>query len=169
MKRLISILFCICMFLPLFGCAQEETIQKPVTFYYRRSEVAYGESDGVIATEQRESLGHEGDILYLLSQYLSGPQSGKLAQTFPDDLVIVSLHYENNLAKIIFSYHLAELSGLDLTIACACVTKTVIELTGVEAVQMSAAGELLNEYQSITMDSDCLLLLDTVHKQNNSH
>ncbi len=164
MKRMIAILLSISMILPLLGCTQEEEIQKPVTFYYRRADIAYGGSDGVVATEQRESLGHEDDIPYLMSMYLAGPQSYKLLQTFPPDLFIVSIHYVDDFAKIVFSFHLSELSGIDLTVACACITMTMIELTGVESVQISAASALLDDYQTITMDKDCLLLLDSSAK-----
>ena len=161
MKQVISMLLCMCLVLPLFGCNQAVKIEKPVTYYYRRAELTHGVNDGVIAGEQRESLGHEGDIGYLLAQYISGPHSAAFDQTFPNNLFIVSLRNSNNIISIVFSYHLAELSGIDLTIACACITKTVIEMTGVEAVQISSAGELLDDYQFITMDKDSLLLLDS--------
>ena len=160
MKRLFAVLLCICTFLSLLGCSQKEEIQKPVTFYYRRANITYEGSDGVVSTEQRESAGHEKDIPYLLGEYLDGPRSSELAQTFPDGMFVVSIQYADNMAKIIFSFHLAELRGIDLTVACACITMTVIELTGVDSVQISAAGALLDDYQSITMDRSCLFLLD---------
>ena len=161
MKRFLSVLLCLSMMLPLFGCAREEAeIQKPVTFYYRKANVSFNDAESVIAREQRESYGHEGDIPYLMGMYLKGPSSADFHKTFPADTFIVSIHYMDNLAKIVFSFHFAELSGIDLTVACACVTMTMMELTDVESVQISAAGALLDDYQSITMNKDSLLLLD---------
>lgn len=160
MKRVLCILLCVCLILPLLGCNQTVEIEKPVTYYYRRTEVSYGTSDGVIGSEQRESIGHENDMFYLLAQYVSGPHSAEFSQTFPDNLIVVSVHRSKKLVRIVFSYHFAELTGIDLTIACACITKTVMDLTGTDAVQISAAGELLDEQQTITMDRNSLLLLD---------
>lgn len=162
MKRLISILLCLSMLLPLIGCSEErETPKRPVNFYYRRADIRYGQSEGVITSEERESIGYEDDLRGLLLEYIGGPVSGDLARTFPEDTVIISFYYSDGTAKINFSHQFAQLTGIDLTIACACVTMTVIELTGIETVQISAAGALLDDYQYITMDKDCLLLLDT--------
>ena len=161
MRKLLSILLCLALLLPILGCTEENQPEKPVNFYYRRAEIAYKDDSGVIAAEQRESAGHEGDIRYLLFAYFDGPLSDQFRQVFPENLSVISLHYAENTAKITLSFHLAQLSGMDLTIACACLTMTIIELTGVESVQISAAGALLDEYQSITMDKDCFLLLDS--------
>ena len=161
MKRFLLILLSVLLLLTMFGCTQEEALEKPVNFYYRRSNIEYKQEGGVIAAEQRESLGHETDVRYLLSEYLKGPASGGLQQVFPEGMTIVSMYYEDKNIKMTFSFHLAELTGMDLTIACACLTMTVMELTGAESVQIYAAGTLLDEYQSITMDKNSLLLLDT--------
>ena len=161
MKRFLIFFLCISTLLPLLSCARQEDIQKPVTFYYRRANIAYAGSDGVVSTEQRESLGHEGNIDSLLAMYLSGPLSPELAQTFPDGTFLVSIQQSGTTAKATFSFHLASLSGIDLTVACACITMTLTELMGVETVQISAAGALLDDYQYITMDKNCLLLLDS--------
>ena len=161
MKRFLILLLCLSLLLPIFGCSQQEKApEKPVNYYYRRASIDYKNESGVIGAEQRESLGHEGQVRYLLSEYLKGPKSSEFSQIFPADLTILSIHYADTRAKITFSFQLAQLTGIDLTIACACITMTVIELTGAESVQIFAAGALLDEYQSITMDKNCLLLLD---------
>ena len=161
MRKLLSLLLCLALLLPIMGCSQEESPEKPVNFYYRRAEIGYTDDMGVISREQRESAGYEEDVRQLLSVYFDGPVSTELQQLFPEDLAVISLHYAGNTAKITLSYHLGQLHGIDLTVACACLTMTVIELTGVDSVQIFAAGTLLDEYQSITMDKDCFLLLDT--------
>ena len=161
MKRLIAFLLCICVVLPLFGCNQTEKPKKPVNFYYRRSIINYDQDDGVISPESRESQGHEEDINYLLTEYLKGPILNKYVQVFPDGTFLVSIHYMDDAAAVVLSAHLATLTGIDLTIACACITMTIIDLTGVETVQIYAANSLLGDYQSITMDKNCILLLDS--------
>ena len=54
----------------------------------------------------------------------------------------------------------ATYSGLELTIACACITKTAISLTGVDIVRIRADQTLLNGAEYIQMDANSVLLID---------
>jgi len=167
MRKTVSMLICLLMLLSMAGCAREaKKIQKPVNFYYRQSTVAYDQDGGVIGSELRESLGNENNIKALLSLYLDGPVSENLSQTFPEDVFVVSVNCTDGVAKVVFSYQFAALSGIDLTIACACVTMTVMELTGMETVQISAAGALLDQCESIIMDKNALFTTDNPANSN---
>ena len=160
MKRFLLILLSVLLLLTMFGCTQEEALEKPVNFYYRRSNIEYKQEGGVIAAEQRESLGHETDVRYLLSEYLKGPTSGGLQQVFPEGMTIVSMYYEDKNIKMTFSFHLAELTGMDLTIACACITMTCMELTDVTVVRIRAENTTLDGAEFIEMSAASLLLVD---------
>ena len=49
---------------------------------------------------------------------------------------------------------------MDLTLACACITLTCLELPGVESVSISAQGSQLAGQQALTMSREDLLLED---------
>lgn len=148
-------ILCVC------GCAQKEPeIQSPVTFYYRRSEVSFEDSTGVIVEETQEASGHENDLSELMKQYFRGPVSSDMHYTFPNGTDLISLRLQNDQAYVLVTNHLADAKGLDLTIACACITMTVMELTGAKSVEIKAERALLNDAESIVMDAETLLMLD---------
>ena len=161
MKKLTLCILLFCLILPCFGCSNQESVKTPVLYYYCRSELSYDGAGSVITPEQRESAGHEEDIPYLLGQYLSGPKSSTLLQTFPTGTKLVSFTLEEKEAEVILNDGFAELSGMELTIACACITMTVTGLTEAETVHIRTESELLNNMEKITMSKDDLLLFDS--------
>lgn len=161
MKKFLSFLLAIALCLPLLACAKESVrIQEPVSFYYRRRELAYGEENSVILSENREAAGYSSAPDHLLKEYLAGPISEDLTQTFPYGTTLIHYTADSTKATITVSSHLANLSGMDLTIACACLTLTVMELLDVEIVEIRAKDALLNDAESIILDRESLLFLD---------
>lgn len=161
MKKLLISILLFCLVLPCIACSRQERIERPVAYYYCRAELSYDGAGSVITSEQRESAGHEEDLSYLINQYLLGPNSVELLQTFPLGTKLVSMGMKDTEAELILSDAFAKLSGMDLTIACACITMTVTELTGAETVHIRTESELLNNMQKITMTKDDLLLFDS--------
>lgn len=167
MKRIIAILLLLCLCLTAIGCSPEkDPIKSPVTFYYRRAEFDHGSEQSVILGETRESEGIRGNIPRLLEEYLKGPVSEELAATFPDDAKLIDYRTKDSSAFVTVSDELAQLSGIELTVACACLAKTVIELTGIKSVHIQAQTAMLGNEQVIIMDSSRILLLDST--QDNS-
>ena len=161
MKRFLSFLLIIALCLPLLACAKEAVrIQEPVSFYYRRQDLAYGEENSVILSEMREAAGRLNAPEYLLQEYLAGPISEGLAHTFSNGTTLVHYVCDSTKATLTLSSHIANLSGMDLTIACACLTLTVMELLDVETVEIRAEDALLNDAEAIIMDRESLLFLD---------
>lgn len=159
MNRLICLMLLLVLLLP--GCRQQEEYTEPVRFYFVRNQVTYFTSDGVITSEMREAQGHRNDFEYLLKIYLAGPENPELKRVFPKNIALVKLELNDGKALVVLSDAAARLTGLDLTIACACLTATVCELTGVISVTIRAETQLLDGQKSITMDRNHLLLLDS--------
>lgn len=165
MKRLICLLLVLILLLPLSGCTkQEHEFQVPVNFFYLSAAFVHeGKSrvfDCVIDFEEREALGHIEDLEYLFNEYFKGPESTELISPFPKDLTVAELRIVGDIMFLEVSDSLGQLTGMDLTIACTCITKTAVALANVKKVQISATDTLLDSSKTIFMDADALLLLD---------
>lgn len=161
MKRILAFLLLICGILTSTGCqSKPEQPQNTVTVYYKASTIEYGTADGVIIPFQLDATGHEGDIAYLLNYYFANLPSEECAVTFPSFTRLVSLERDGLTAKITLNDEFAELTDLNLSIACACLTQTVISLTGCQEVIISAESAKLDGQNFITLSRDSYLLLD---------
>lgn len=161
MKKAIAILLLLGCILSLLGCqAEHDAPQVPVTVYYKRAQMEYGTADGVIIKATLESAGHETDTVYLLQQYLCGTDRSDLSPTFPVDTRLISYHLEGLTAKIVLSDQLAQLTGIELSIACACLSKTVMSLSGCREVIISAEHAQLDNNNYITVSSNSYLMQD---------
>lgn len=161
MKQWIILLLLLASIPTLPGCQQEAPeLKDPVTFYYQRQNLTYNSSDGVIAGETRDADGHAHEPAYLLNVYLSGPLSPEFVSPFPSKVRLLALEIQETNAILTLNRRFSELTGLDLTIACACLTMTTISLTGVETVTIQADSAMLDSARQITMDTNCFLLLD---------
>ena len=156
MKRTLCILILLCLIL----CGCNQGIETSVSFYYLRSDFSYDSEGSVIGMERRESFGHEKDYAYLLNLYLLGPTGGDLAQVFPEDCTVIDFHQEEDTVTVTLSDNFAKLSGINLSTACVCLTKTVCAMTGCTTVTIQAQTQLLDSSKSITMTNSSGLLQD---------
>lgn len=152
------------------GCNQSHpTSANSVRYYYVNHEVEFGTESGIIVPTVREIEGRSDDYFYLVSQYLNGPTSYDCISPFPAGTALEELNWDQNRVQIVLSPQITTLSGLDLMVACACLTKTVAELTGINTVQMRSSGGLLNGEQTITLTSDSFMLWDQSTPRNSSN
>jgi len=141
-------------------------MSEPVTFYYLRTQTntdAYDDfySEGIIGSEEREAAGHRDNLTYLLSVYFRGPLDSGLISPFPIGCRVLEIHQEDNRMTIQLNPVLAEKSDLDVTVACACLAKTCMDLTGAEAVQIESRNSEDKVLFSRTFTMDNLFLNDT--------
>ena len=161
MKRIVSILLILALCLCFPACSRKtERIQEPVSFYYLRAELTYGGDDSVICPQQAESAGHEKDLVWLLNSYFQMTPAEGLINPFPSGTKLVSVTIEESTANVVVSDVFCLNHDMDLTIACACITMTVMELTDVETVTVRTINTTLNGAQQIVMNKSCLLLID---------
>ncbi len=159
MKNCIPWILSALIVLGLPGCAREPKYERPVTFYYRTAALSHDAGSRTILSETRESA-HLNTVEEILQVYLAGPESETLRSPFPGGIEIVEFAVWDGTAYVILSGGFAELSGLALVMACACLTMTCLELSGAEKVCISAENALLDGEKSIIMDRNSLLLLD---------
>ena len=76
----------------------------------------------------------------------------------------MGISQENGTVYVTLSPEITLLTGVDLTMACGCLTLTILSLTEAQQVQIRSVSGLLDGQRSITMDKNTLLLLDGAGK-----
>lgn len=161
MKRILSGLLAVFLLL-LCGCGRfRSTAKDEVTFYYPRTEFQYGTAEGVIAPESRDMTGHLEDTDYLLRMYLMGPLDKSLSSAFPGGTWLISWEETPEAIRLTLTEAGGEMPEIQFTLACACISKTCMEIRGVEQVTVERGS------QSKTVAQSELLLLDTNNAQPN--
>lgn len=162
MKKLTVCFLILILSLSLAGC--ESDLNEPANFYYPRKSdtIHFGTSDGLITMEPREVAGHSGDLRYILSLYLLGPLDSDLDSPFPDGTTLEDIDVAAGILTITLSDSFSQLSGMDLTIACACLSSTCFELIDVAQVTILSPKTELHSQVEITLDRNSLTLLDTL-------
>lgn len=160
MKRILCLILALASLALLCGCSSKKSnIQQPVNFYYRASEINYGSSDGLIRPEIAESSGYT-EVQPLLNTYLKGPTTAEFTNPFLSGTYLLDAYVIGKTVYLELNATIADLSGFDLTIACACLTMTTLELVDATYVCISADGALMEGALSITMSLDDLILED---------
>ena len=160
MKRWIAGLFITFILFSCTACREEPNMENPVQFYYVTSELSFRINDTVICPETRDIPGMENPTA-LMQLYLHGTTQPSLRSPFPAQLELLQMQIQEETLILVFSQHLAQLTGLELMIACSCITLTATELTNTETVMICADGVHLDGQEQITMDRSTILLRDT--------
>ena len=160
MRRKIALVLILALVLSLLGCSEKEDIEVPASFYYCASTVAYDSPNGVIASEVRETKSVCEDLTALLNLYLQGPLNADYRNPFPEGTVIEAMEWENSALILTVSAQFSQLTGLELTLASACLAKTALSQTGQRTVRIQCESNPLDGNPSITLSADSLLLVD---------
>jgi germination protein M len=132
MKKFTMIL--LVLLLMLSGCKHEEEFDKPANLYYLNTDYSGSEIITLFSVEQIESQGlSTNDIL---KQYLSRSTGAFSHSPYPSGLQVLRTEIISDTMYITLSSHYTSISGLDLTLANACLYKTCTELTGVPKIKI---------------------------------
>lgn len=97
----------------------------------------------------------------LVRQLLTQPENGALRSAFPEGTELRRLSVAGGRATVDLSAQYERLSGVDLSIADACVTLTLTQLDGIYAVRLTADGkELPYRKTQLLTAADALLSVD---------
>lgn len=156
MKRCICLLLFAVIIVSLCACENDRKIRNPVNLYYLTADVT--ESDMLIQPEVREASGSLEDQLNL---YLNGPLDESYTSPFPNDVSVVSIKQSDGISELVLSDSFASLKGYDLTVACACLTKTMQELVNTQLIKIRAENVTLDGNAYITMTADAIITIDS--------
>ena len=163
MKRFIALVLVAILF---SGCGFPGAQMKDaVTFYYQRTPSAnniYDDyfSEGVIGSEMREFTGHREDLNYLLTVYFKGPLDPAFSSPFPLGTRVLEIQQENDAMTLVLNPFLANQTDLDISIACACMAMTCMDLTGADTVTVESRNLDDKVLFSRTFTRDNLFLQD---------
>lgn len=161
MKRFVIVMILLALVIGMSGCMQKnEDFVNPVSFYYCNDISSKDDFEHVFVPELREGAGYWDNKPALLSLYLTGPENEDLVTPFPAGLSIISVQHDNGQVRVVLSDQFADLTGLDLSIACTCLGMTVLELYGCDCVEISAEHKPLGEQKSIIITADMVVLAD---------
>ena len=137
MKRYYLILLALSLALLSCGCVREKTVsEESFSFYYLSDKIEFQQDDGFIGKEMRNVTGL--DAAQMLELYLKGPQSQALVSPFPNGVTLVDFNSKGNNAVVKLSAEFAQLSEFRLASACACLTLTLCDFSGVSTVTIQA-------------------------------
>lgn len=169
MRRFYCIILCVFLMFSMIACNRNaENIQEPANFYYCTSNNGYTSVQPVISPEIREIIQCEKDIYQILKLYLSGPQSDQMYSPFPAGVQLISVQQEENKVFVVLSSEYSQLTGFDLSVACACLGLTIFNLTEYNDISIRAQENLLDGNESIDLSREDLLLTDDTLIQEGS-
>lgn len=147
----------------LFSACNQSDPSDTVAFYYARNPQSQTvPSDTFCTVEHRRITTSNSNLRYLLSLYLQGPLDDGSVSPFPDGTQLVKLDIHNDHLFIQLSQEFAELTNIDLTLACACLSLTCFDLA--DANQVTIFTSATENYPAVecTMTREDLLLTDAV-------
>ena len=163
LRRSGGLLLALAGLLLLSACAlMEDGEETPPQGAYKVYYAVTGEQSRVRAVdwEYRVPTG-EDTAAELAELVLSRPETLGLASPVPSGTRLLSCQQEEGQLRLDLSEQYGGLSGVELTVANACLTLTLCQLEGVEEVYVTVEGEPL-PYQTLrTMGADDVLLPGT--------
>lgn len=160
MKRLIALILAAA--LCLTGCALAAQDDDTVTFYYLRRELTYGAADSVLVPERRSVAGAGNDLSYLTHLYLSGALDDNLRLPLPAGTRLTGVELDGHTCRLFFSPEFATMEGMELTLACACISATFFSLTPAQTIVLEAPAPEGGNPVSLTLTRDSFLLYDDI-------
>lgn len=109
--------------------------------YYSALSDQRGES--AVEGERHTLPQHQNQVSALMEALLEGPDSPRLTSPFPDGLQLLDWQLEEGRLHLDLSEQYYSLSGVDLTLADACLTLTFCQLEEVESVYVTVEGREL--------------------------
>ena len=162
MKRLAALLAAFALLLSACSGQEPERSADDYTLYYAAplSESGGGDAirSGVVRVENSSSMTTE-ELAAKLIEGLLRPEGDTAARSpFPAGTSLQQMEVAQGRARLDLSSQYARLSGIDLSLADACVTLTLTQLSGIYAVSITANGrELPYRQTQLLTAADALL------------
>ena len=142
-KRLLTLLPALLALAALWGCAAggEDSEDGAYRLWFSAMEDRYALE--AVACEPAELPEGLPPALGLTEALLAGPEGQNLASPFPAGVRLLDWSLEDGTLWLDLSEQYGSLTGVDLTVADACLVLTLTQAPGVETVYVTVEGEEL--------------------------
>lgn len=165
MKRILCLFLASVLLLCSLGCSKE---QVPITlsFFYPRQNYGYDASEGRFYDQSAQEELRE-DIIYhsarqVIGIYLEGPLDPALINPFPDETALLMLNLEGNTLNLTLTDQFAQLTGIQLIMACSCLAKTAMTITKATQVCIRCETALLDGMKTVTIGEETVFFDDPI-------
>lgn len=149
-RRILLILLLLAVFSA--GCGRTAEEASPTySIYYLSEQVDRVQA---LTSEERPLPPDTEPVEGLLTLLLEGPLEEDLTRPIPEGVTLRGWTLADGLLTVDFSARYASLSGVSLTLADYSVAKTLCQLDGVDAVEITAEGDYLpyRDHQRLTAE-----------------
>lgn len=165
MKRRLFPWLLLCLSLLLAACMRtaETEGEEGCFLYYPAADLgSVAGGDAILARtitiEDADRLTTEELAERLLTALLAGAPDAGVRAPIPEGTTLAELSVFGSRARVDFSRHYARLAGIDLTLADYCVTLTLTQLDGINAVSITSGGRELPYRKTQTLTAADSLL-----------
>lgn len=159
---------CLCIFLALLfllGCAPQTDLaaqmQLPFDFYYRTVETDFNSENGVVCPQTRDlKRAQLPSLSELFELYMQGPEGEELILPIPKDAKLNSVDRKQGLVEFHFSEEYLTASGIELSIADACLAKTAFQLENVIRVRILVEDSGNHILRDTSLEKNDIVLFD---------
>lgn len=160
-KRILSFFLLTAFLLSLCGCGEKQSdFINPIDFYFLDAEEQSGTQTGALAHETVDLLSKDVEIQQILNRYLKGPTEECLKSPFPAELKAEVARLQDGELYIQLSSEFDTLSGISLTLATACLTMTLTQISGVDSVKLETGSGVLSQQANEAYSAQRFLFYD---------
>ncbi len=160
MKRKLCLLLMLVLLFGPCGCRVQPDTQGDILFYYPLANALDTPCDSILGAETREDDLPIDSLSGLVTAYLAGPADLTLVNPFPGGTTVLSAQIEDTTAVITLSEAFDSLTELEMRVACAGLSKTLIELTACQAVSVTTEARISGGLSPIVMDDTSFILTE---------
>ena len=156
-----GLLLCLSLMLLLCGCTrqlQKKDCVNPIEFYYCCENASFDSRTGGFTPELRDLKDRQIPIPEILKAYFAGPLTPALSSPFPPGTACENVTLKGSVLTLKLNEVYGTLSGVHRTQADACLTLTLTQIHGVNAIRITTSSNTPgNSEKRIFRASDFLL------------
>lgn len=160
MKKILICLLLFVLLCTMVSCAFDTKQQGRITFYYIQNPEDFDGNSAIVVPFYPPTNDKNKELAEILATYIKGPSNNSCSTPFPDGTEIEEIIVSRSTAEITLNSQFATITDVDFTVACACLTKTVIGLTGVNTVQVQVNGAQLLGKDSLSFNLNSFSYFD---------